>query len=197
VILSIRTIPAVWLSGMFLSRLVYTPPGGGNTRVSTKGWDDLDDTEHGIYPSSRSAWLYQNLSDGSSEPNSETLLDVRDRTSTSWTYGDIVVHKYRERESTSPGLGHRKRNLRNELRGPEVREAIMAGVVVAVTIALFLGGVVVGVMAVVAVAVHREDRAYTHLGDSPSRMSKSARRLNGLGRRDLDAEFPQVSELVH
>jgi hypothetical protein len=108
-----------------------------------------------------------------------------------------VVHKYRERESTSPGLGHRKRNLRNELRGPEVREAIMAGVVVAVTIALFLGGVVVGVMAVVALAVHREDRAYTLLGDAPSRMSKSARRLNGLGRRDLDAEFPQVSELVH
>ena len=32
----------------------------------------------------------------------------------------------------------------------------MAGVVVAVTIALFLGGVVVGVMAVVALAVHRD-----------------------------------------
>jgi hypothetical protein len=25
------------------------------------------------------------------------------------------------------------------------------------------------------------------LGDAPSRMSKSARRLNGVGRRDLDA----------
>jgi hypothetical protein len=74
----------------------------------------------------------------------------------------------------------------------------MAGVVVAVTIALFLGGVVVGVMAVVALAVHREDRAYTLLGNAPSRMSKSARRLNGLGRRDLDAEFlPSAHELVH
>jgi len=37
--------------------------------------------------------------------------------------------------------------------------------------------------------VRREDRAYTLLGDAPSRMSRSARRLNGLGRRDLDAEF--------
>jgi len=109
-----------------------------------------------------------------------------------------VVHKHQACESTSPGLGHRKRTLRNELRGPEVREAIMAGVVVAVTIALFLGGVVVGVIAVVAVAVHREDRAYTLLGDAPSRMSKSARRLNGLGRRDLDAELlPLPRELVH
>jgi hypothetical protein len=123
---------------------------------------------------------------------------MRDNRSRSWTYGDIVVHMHQARESTSPGLGHSKRNLRDELRGPEVREAIMAGVVVAVTIALFLGGVVVAVIAVVAVAVHREDRAYTLLGDAPSRMSKSARRLNGLGRRDLDGELlPLAQELVH
>ena len=74
----------------------------------------------------------------------------------------------------------------------------MAGVVVAVTIALFLGGVVVGVIAVVAFSIHREDRAYTLLGDAPSRMSKNARRLNGVGRRDLDAEsLPSPPELVH
>ena len=129
--------------------------------------------------------MHQNLSDGSSEPNSQSQLDVRDNRSRSWTYGDIVVHKHQARGSTSPGLGHRKRNLRNQLRGPEVREAIMAGVV----IALFLAGIVAGVFAVIAVAVRREDRAYTLLGDAPSRMSRSARRLNGLGRRDLDAEF--------
>ena len=96
-----------------------------------------------------------------------------------------MVHKHQACESTSPGLGRRKRNLRNEVRGPKMREAIMAGVV----IALFLAGVVVGIFAVIAVAVRREDRAYTLLGDAPSRMSRSARRLNGLGRRDLDAEF--------
>ena len=70
VILPVQTIPAVRLTGMFFSWLVYTPLSGGNTRLSTKGWDDLDDTEHGIYPSSRSAWMHQNLSDGSSESNS-------------------------------------------------------------------------------------------------------------------------------
>lgn len=74
----------------------------------------------------------------------------------------------------------------------------MAGVVVAVTIALFLGGVVVGVMAVVALSIHREDRAYTLSGAAPSRMSKNARRLNGVGRRDLDAASrPRAPELVH
>jgi hypothetical protein len=79
-----------------------------------------------------------------------------------------------------------------------VLEAIMAGVVIAVTIALFLGGVVTGVIVVVALAVRREDRAYTLAGEAPSRMSRSARRLNGVGRRDLDAEFLRpVRELVH
>jgi hypothetical protein len=74
----------------------------------------------------------------------------------------------------------------------------MAGVVVAVTIALFLGGIVVGVIAVVALGVRREDRAYTLVQDAPNRMSRSARRLNGVGRRDLDAEFIRpVGELVH
>jgi len=129
--------------------------------------------------------MHQNLSDGSSEPNRKPQPDVRYSIARSWTYGDIVVHKHQARESISPGLGRRKRNLRNEVRGPEMREAIMAGVV----IALFLAGVVVGIFAVIAVAVRREDRAYTLLGDAPSRMSRSARRLNGLGRRDLDAEF--------
>jgi hypothetical protein len=74
----------------------------------------------------------------------------------------------------------------------------MAGVVIAVTIALFLGGVVVGIIAVVALAVRREDRAYTLVGDAPNRMSRSARRLNGLGRRDLNPEFfRSARELVH
>jgi hypothetical protein len=65
----------------------------------------------------------------------------------------------------------------------------MAGVVIAVTIALFLGGVVTGVIVVVALAVRREDRACTLATEAPNRMSRSARRLNGVGRRDLDAEF--------
>jgi len=74
----------------------------------------------------------------------------------------------------------------------------MAGVVVIVTIALFLGGMVVGVMAAIALAVRREDRAYTLVGEAPNRMSRSARRLNGVGRRGLDPEFFRpLDELVH
>ena len=82
--------------------------------------------------------------------------------------------------------------------GREGVEAIMAGFVVAATIALFLVGVMVGVTAMVAVAVHREDRRYTLAREAPDRLSSSTRRLNGLGRRDLDDEFlrPAV-KLVH
>jgi hypothetical protein len=65
----------------------------------------------------------------------------------------------------------------------------MDGVVVAVAIALFLGGVVAGVIAVVAVAVHREDRRYTLAREAPDRLSRSTRRLNGVGCKDLDNEF--------
>jgi hypothetical protein len=71
----------------------------------------------------------------------------------------------------------------------------MAGVVVAV--AVFLGGIVVGVIAVVAVAVRREDRCYTLAGEAPGRLARSTRRLTGLARRDLDADLRPVGELVH
>ena len=73
----------------------------------------------------------------------------------------------------------------------------MAGVVVVVIIALFLGGIAVGVIGVVAVSVRREDRHYSLGGDAPDRVSQSARWLNGVGRRDLDPEFLRPSELVH
>lgn len=75
-------------------------------------------------------------------------------------------------------------------------EAIMAGFVVVVAAALFLA-VLVG-LGVVAVAVRREDRRFTLVGDAPDMLSRSARRLNGVGRRDLDPEFLRpVGELVH
>jgi hypothetical protein len=77
-----------------------------------------------------------------------------------------------------------------------VLEAIMAGFVVVVAAALFLA-VLVG-LGVVAVAVRREDRRFTLVGDAPDVLSRSARRLNGVGRRDLDPEFLRpVGELVH
>jgi hypothetical protein len=74
----------------------------------------------------------------------------------------------------------------------------MFGVVVAVTVALFLGGIVTGVIAAVALAIRREDRRFTLVREAPDRISRSARRLTGVGRRGLDAEFfPTARELVH
>jgi hypothetical protein len=73
----------------------------------------------------------------------------------------------------------------------------MAGVVVAIAVAVFLGGMVIGVIAVVAISVRREDRRYTLAVAAPDRISSNTRRLTGFGRRDLDAEFLRpVGELV-
>lgn len=60
----------------------------------------------------------------------------------------------------------------------------MASVIVLAAVAL-LGGVVIVVLGVVAHEVHREDRYYSLAREAPSMMSRSARRLNGFGRRDL------------
>ena len=65
----------------------------------------------------------------------------------------------------------------------------MAGFVVAMTVALFLGGTVTGVVIAVALAVRREDRRNTLAGAAPGLLASSVRRLNGVGRRGLDAEF--------
>jgi hypothetical protein len=59
----------------------------------------------------------------------------------------------------------------------------MAGVVIAVAVAVFLGGIVVGVIAVVAIAVRREDRRYTLAGEAPGRLARRTRRLTGVARR--------------
>ena len=166
-------------------------------REDTKGWDGSDGRVHRIYPSSSTAWMYQDLSDGSREQNSQTQLDVPDNMGRSWTDGDVVAHEHQVSESTSPGLD-RKRDLRTELRGTEVLEAIMAGAVIAVAVAVFLGGIMVGVIAVVAVSVRREDRRYTLAVDAPGLLARSTRRLTGVSRRDLDADFLRpVGELVH
>ena len=44
----------------------------------------------------------------------------------------------------------------------EPREAVMTGVIVIVGVALFLAGVMIGVVAAVAVAARRENRSYHH-----------------------------------
>jgi hypothetical protein len=73
----------------------------------------------------------------------------------------------------------------------------MASVVV-IAVAVFIAGLVMGVVAVIAIAVRREDRRYTLAGDAPDRLSRTSRRLTGVGRRDLDAEFLRpAGQLVH
>ena len=84
-----------------------------------------------------------------------------------------MAHEHQADENVSPGQDRRKADLRKELRGAHVLEAIMAANVIAMTIALFCGGVVTGVIAVVALAVRREDRRYS---------SCSARRRTGCPR---------------
>jgi len=74
----------------------------------------------------------------------------------------------------------------------------MSSVVVAVTVALFLGGIVTGGIAVMALAIRREERRYSLVREAPDRLSRSARRLTGMGGRGLDAEFfPIARELMH
>jgi hypothetical protein len=72
----------------------------------------------------------------------------------------------------------------------------MAGAVIATLAALFLSGMVMGVLAVVALGVRREDRRSTLTAEAPDRLSRGIRRLNGVGRRDLDAQILPASELV-
>jgi len=74
----------------------------------------------------------------------------------------------------------------------------MAGFMITIAIAVFLGGIMVGVLAVVAVAIRREDRRRTLPGDAPDRLSMNTRRLNGLVLRGVDTEFIRPTrELVH
>jgi hypothetical protein len=131
--------------------------------------------------------MHRNLLDDSAESYGRSQLDVPDGMHRSWADGDTVAREHQAGETNSPG--HGKRDPRKKLRGTEVLEAFMAGVVAVTAVSIFLGGLMIGVIAVIAIAVRREDRRYTLAGDAPDRLSRSTRRLTGVGRRDLDPEF--------
>jgi hypothetical protein len=110
--------------------------------------------------------------------------------------GDTVAHEHQVGEGNPPGPGRRRRDLRKELRGPDGLEAIMADVVITMAVALF-SGILVGVIAVIAIAIRREDRRYTLAVAAPDRLTRNARRLTGVARRDLDTNFLHpVDQLV-
>ena len=132
--------------------------------------------------------MHQNLPDGSSESYSRAEPSQPDSTYRSRAERNTVAHEQQVGESRSPDRGRRERDLRTEVRGTEVLEAIMAGVVV-VAVTVFIAGLAVGVFALIAIAVRREDRRYTLAREAPDRLSRSTRRLTGVGRRDLDPEF--------
>jgi hypothetical protein len=67
-------------------------------------------------------------------------------------------------------------------------------VAVAIGMALVFGtGVLVGVIAMVSMAIRREDKLGTLTRQPPGVLARGARRLNGLGLRDIT---PRVTEDV-
>jgi hypothetical protein len=73
-----------------------------------------------------------------------------------------------------------------ELRGTKVLEAIMAGFLAIAAAVLFLAGVTVGVLVVVAREIRREDRRYSLGEEARSLTSRGTRKLTGVGSRGLD-----------
>lgn len=67
----------------------------------------------------------------------------------------------------------------------KVLEAIMASVLAFAAVVLFLGGMVLGVLVVVAREIRREDRACSLTEEAPSLTSRGTRRLTGFGSRDM------------
>ena len=65
----------------------------------------------------------------------------------------------------------------------------MAGTVVIMAIAAFFAGIVVGALLAVAFVVRRDDRYLRLTGRAPDWLASGTRRLVGVGRRNLDAEF--------
>lgn len=73
------------------------------------------------------------------------------------------------------------------IRWVEEVEAAMASAasVAYLILAVFLGGITLGVVAMVAVAVRREDRLSRQSGLPPGELARGARRLTGFGREEL------------
>src|SRR5579875_3334955 len=86
----------------------------------------------------------------------------------------------------------RQDGRRSDRGRPDEQEATMASGVVLIVAAgifsFFVAGAVLGVIIAVAVAVRREDRRLSLTGRAPDRLASGARRLNGVGTRDITEE---------
>lgn len=101
------------------------------------------------------------------------------------TCGTPPIREHQADGSTSDGRGRKSGTRGRNSAGRKVLEAIMASVLAVAAVALFLAGVAVGVLVVVAREIRREDRLYSLADEAPNLMSKGTRRLTGFGRRDL------------
>ena len=65
-------------------------------------------------------------------------------------------------------------------------------VAVAIGMALVFGtGILVGVIAMVSMAIRREDKRGSLTGEAPGVLARGARRLNGVGLRDITPREPE------
>jgi len=62
--------------------------------------------------------------------------------------------------------------------------------VIVIAVTLVGAGFGCGVIVLVSIAVRREDRRFTLAGDPPGRVSRGARRLTAISRRDYDDDQP-------
>ena len=152
----------------------------------------MDGGKHRRNPSSSTARMQWNLLDGSAESYSRSQPDVPDSMYKSRADGDTVAREHPAGEGNSPGRSRRKRDLRKELRGLEVLEAIMADVVAVAALAAFVLGAIMTVLVVAAWAIRREDKKLTLTGKAPNRLFSGVRRVMGVGQRDVDAELARL-----
>jgi hypothetical protein len=103
-----------------------------------------------------------------------------------------VAHEHQADGSTSSALDRKKRDLRKDLRGTEVLEAIMADVVAVAALVAFVLGAIMTVLIVAAWAIRHEDKKLTLTGKAPNRLFSGVRRVMGVGQRNVDAELAEL-----
>jgi hypothetical protein len=76
-----------------------------------------------------------------------------------------------------------------------MRRCLVSIVLVIVIVGtLLLAGIGCGGIVLVSIAVRREDRRFTLAGDPPGPLSRGARRLTGISRRDYDDDRAYKSD---
>ena len=142
-------------------------------KPGTKGWDDLDGRVHGTEPSSLVAWVHPDL----------------------WQ----VPWTSFERAATAGPTQQRLPGQRAQIgargdrhRWSGVRGQLMTAVVAVAIMVIFIIGMITGVVVLVSVASHREDKRLRLSREAPDRTALAGRYLTSLYvRRPGDDGIPQ------